>query len=52
VEFLNNAKLAQNKSERELLIRDGLKRLNKENEAEPEPLNPGRLKLLNSEKLA
>jgi hypothetical protein len=40
VKLLNNQKLAQNV----------LKRLNKENETEPEPLNPGQPKLLNDKR--
>jgi hypothetical protein len=42
VKLLDNPKLAQNV----------LKRLNKEKETEPEPLNTGQLKLLNNEKRA
>jgi hypothetical protein len=42
VKLLNNPKVAQN-------VR---KRLNKENETEPEPLNTGQPKLLNNDKRA
>jgi hypothetical protein len=42
VKLLNNPKLTQNV----------LKRLNKENETEPEPLNTGQPKLLNNDKRA
>jgi hypothetical protein len=42
VKLLNNPKLAQNV----------LKRLNKENETEPEPLNPGQPKLRNNDRRA